>query len=268
MKSRGRRLCGIAPVGLAAVVAACVSSALVRAGEDARDRVSASLEKIEEIRRVQLAADCVEEPAFDFNPPRLEMTFAVEPPPGATVSAIDQPSRIKAVDSAGKDLTNIRPGFADERQFVSLVNVWGEAPDRFTFRLAPPARGAKTFSLDAVFSVWVFDELKELAFEPTHELVEMTVQKLGNQKITAQLENVNGTTQLTITPGTVKRYVENIEFTDGKNTLQSHGTMWNDDAVTFMFHGTPTPGMQAKVSVRAGLRKLPCRVQLTNQILP
>lgn len=230
--------------------------------------ISAKLQKVQELRRVVLVRKSEHKPPFDFNPPGIELTFSVVPPAGKKLIRVEQPSRIEATDSTKRDLTEIKAGVFGRKDFLKFVEQWNDVSTTVTLTLANAHRTATRFSVSADFEAWAYDELQEITIKAGSEPLALDAALFGGRKVVARLEKSGDNPHLIITPGTIKHHIERVELMDGDTVYDGMGAMWNDASATFMFSGTYKPTLTAKIKIRAGMEKFPCRIAVKNHALP
>ena len=230
--------------------------------------ITAKLRKVQELRRVELVKKSEDRPSFDFNPPGIELTFSVVPPAGKKLIRVEQPGRIEATDSTKRDLTAMKAGVFGRKEFLKFVEQWNDVSTTVTMTLANAHRSATRFSVCADFDAWAYDDLEEITITPGSKPLDLDAALFGGRKVVARLEKSGDNPQLTITPGTIKHHIEGVELMDGDTVYDGMGAMWNDASATFMFSGTYKPTLTAKIKIRAGMKKFPCRIAVNDHALP
>ena len=251
---------------LAVTVFALVASPQKATGAEKERGAATRLVKVQEVRRARLVSQ--DENTYEFNKPGLELTFEVTLPDGKQLIDIEQPAKIVATDSTGHDLTGIEKNFMGRRQHVTFLRTMGEPSKEFTIQLAPPTRQAAHFSVATAFDVWGFNELKELVATVTAKPVELDAALFGGTKVSAVLQSRGDRTQLVLTPGTIKQFVEDVTLSDGTRDFESGGAMWNNVMLSYDFDIEAAESMTIKLTIRSGMSKMPCTVAIKNQPLP
>ena len=230
--------------------------------------IEVKLTEIVDTRRIDLAKN-KDENTFNMNEPKLELKFEMQVPSGKKVAEIAQPKKITATDSTGRDLSQLSSQFMNSPQYVMLVMTWDKPPSAFTLQLASPERSATRFNVDTTFDVWVYDSTKEETLSPTTEGSTVDAKIFGMDGVTVRWEKSrNNGINVTILPASLKNHIEEMKLFDGETELESMGTMWNDQLLSYMFRGQFKPTLQAKLKVRKGIEKLPCRVEIKDRALP
>ncbi len=260
-----RRFLGL--LCLSGVCAMAAGNPTSTKGPTNSQKAIATLTQIQETRRIDVAKKA-DVNKFDFNTPRLELTFDITPPNNKQIANIDQPTTIKATDSVGADLTAVKANYLNRKEFVQLISTWNEPPTKLTVKLAPPARSATRFSLSAQFAVWAYEKTKETTFTPGTEGTQLDTALFNGEMVSARLQQTSGGLYLTITPGSIKNRIESVELMDGNTKLDSQGTMWNEDAINYMFQGTIKPSLKAKIKIRIGMQSYPCTIDIKDNLLP
>jgi len=235
-------------------------------GEPQAGGATSRLVKVQETRRARLVSQ--DENSYEFHKPGLELTFEVTLPGGGQLIDIEQPEKIVATDSTGHDLTDIEKNFMGKRQYVTFLRKMDGESKEFTIQLAPPTRQATHFNVSTTFDVWAYHELTESTVAVRTKPVTLDAVLFGGTNVTAMLQSRGDHTQLVLTPGTVKQFVERVTLSDGTRDYDNNGAMWNNVMLSYDFDTKATDAMTAKLSIRSGMSKMPCTVSLKNQPLP
>lgn len=256
------RLCLVIVSTLTALLVATSISAESRPGNKPR----ISLQQIKELRQIDIVEP--DKDGFFHDEPGLELTYRVSLPDGRQLIELHQPELVKATDSEGRDLSAIKPGFMDKLEYVKLIQVYGETPEKFTFHLALPARGAESFDLHAEFEAVTFAGAEEIVVEVTKEWTDLDAAMFGKKKVQIRLEKKGKDVQLAVRPGTVKAAIEEIKLFNGGTELDESFAMWNDMQINYSFNGEMADSLTAKLTVRTGLTKEMLTLVLDDQPLP
>ncbi|MEM9065751.1 MAG: hypothetical protein AAGB51_09715 [Planctomycetota bacterium] len=227
------------------------------------------LTDVREVRAVALVDADENSWVFPSDQPGLFLKFNFEAPAGSTVLNFEQPERIRAIDSTGRDLTNIEPNFSDIKEFVSMGQSFGDAPSNFTVNLDNPSRAAETFSVATSFGATVFAEIKRhnAGFNSTWTAIPTNL--TNGQKVEFSVGEMGGNPSILVRPGTAKDLFEQIYIVSGGNEASSNGAMWNDQQATFFFD-SPANANNASIAfdIRFGLETIPVKVFVKDQPLP
>ena len=251
---------------VAVAVFALAASPRKATGSEKALGAASRLVKVQEVRRARLVSQ--KENTYEFNKPGLELTFEVTLPDGKQLIDIEQPAKIVATDSTGHDLTAIEKSFMGSRQYVTFMRTMGEPPKEFTIHLAPPTRQATHVTVATTFDVWGYNELSESVATVTAKPVALNAALFGGAKVTAELQRRGDRTQLVLTPGTIKQFVEGVTLSDGTRDFESGGAMWNNAMLSYDFNAKAAESMTVKLTIRSGMSKMPCTVAVKNQPLP
>ena len=253
----------------AALASALMGTLLIAGQPRPQATVKATVQKVQETRRIVLASQKDENSGFGmFNKPRLEVIVNLELPGNKKLLDVQQPTSIVAKDSTGKDLTNVKPDFAGKKTFLAFNRFVNDDVQQCTLTLATPQRSATTFSVAASFDVWIHNDVKVVPFRPTTKGAKLDGSAFGVPTAVATLTTAGQQVQLIIKPGTIKKRIKSIKLIDGGKEIPSMGSMWNDSSITYMFNAPAGKQYAAKAEVYQGLEKLPCTIELKDQPLP
>jgi|GEM_PF-3031550 len=247
------------------LIAAAAALVLSGGGSTTEQSLTPTLLTVKETRVAEIVPPDEDKMTFPSDKPGLRLTFRVPLPDGVTLLDIAEPGAFIATDAAGADLTKVEPGFNGEPDYIETTQVWGEAPTKFTFTLAPATRSAETFSLDATIDATVYETTvtKSVKIGP-----EWTAVDAFGTPVKARLKPAGNSFDVEMQPGTIKAQVESIALVGGGNETESGWTMWNDDSISWRFDGVEGEPDSIRLVIRQGLRTLPLRVHLTDQPLP
>jgi hypothetical protein len=199
----------------------------------------------------------------------LTLTFDLNLPKGYTIASLNQPTRVKATDSEGTDLSDIEEGFGG-KQYVDLALSWSDEPTRqFIFNLGQTARSAETFSLRASVPANVYQRTEQVTLDVRSTRTSIDEGVLEMPGVTAQMAVDGGMHQVTFSPGTVRDRIEAIELIRGGSVVsESSSSMWSDDSVTYFFDNDPGQGAEMRITVRRGSKTIPLRIDVKDIELP
>ncbi len=235
-------------------------------GEQKADGAALRLVEVQEVRRARLVGESKR--SWPPNKPGLALTFEVTLPDGKQLFDIEQPEKIAATDSKGHDLTGIKNDFMGKKKYVRFLPKMDGQSKEFTLQLALPTRQATHFNVSTTVYVWSYHELTESVVTLRTKPVTLDAALFGGTKVSAVLRSGGIQTQLVLTPGTIKRFVEGITLSDGSNDYNNKSAAWEKDTLTYFFNTKTADAMTAKFTIRSGMSRMPCKVAIKNQPLP
>jgi len=236
-------------------------------GEEKNAGVTLRLVRVEETRRTEFVSKKAK--PCGFKKPGLELIYDITLPDGLQLLDIEQPEKITASDSRRHDLTDVEKNFMGVRKYVDFLRSSNRESEEFTLQLALPKRQAKHFSVSTTFDVWGYRELTEsVVTVKVEKAVTLDAALFGGTKVTAVLKSAGIQTQLKLTPGTIRRFVEGVTLSDGTNECRINGSVGNDASITYFFNTKAADTMAATFTIRSGLRRMPCTVALEHEPLP
>ena len=247
------------------LIAAAAALTLTVGGSSTPQPLTPTLLTIKEHRVAELVAPSEDTMTFPGDSPGLRLTFRVPVPGGAKLLDLAEPTAVVATDAAGTNLAEVEPGFNGEPDYVEMVQVWEGTPTDFTFTLAPAARTAKTFSLDATIDAIVYEGT-----------VTRTA-KIGSDwtaidgfasPVRARVKKSGTSFGVEMQPGKVKGQIESIALIAGGAEGDSSWSMWDDSTINYQFDSLSGEPDSVRLSIRQGLRTLPLRIHLADQPLP
>lgn len=255
-----------------AVAPATMFMAKAMPATSARDDAVLTLTKLAETRVAQVVKPAGEEGVFEMSSdePSLSLTFSLALPQGCRVMSVEQPPAVTAVDSAGTDLSKIKPGFSDELEYVDLEHDFKDDDDvcEITFKLLPTARSAATFSARASFNAVVYTGSKPVAVEGKAEWTTLTDESVaGLGKPVRFRAKDDG---LEFEPSEVEDRIEEISIQTGPNeVVESNGWFSDGSTITYLFDEMPAARpLKATITLRTGVKTIPLIIDVKNQPLP
>lgn len=234
-----------------------------------------TLEQITETRRADLTGDDLGGGFDMFDPPGLELRFAMRTPRGRHVVDVRQPVTLDAFDSEGTDLTAIAPTTFGRLDYVETISEWQDAPHALTFRLALPARAAEHFTLTARMDALTYRETETGTVRPGLTWTPVKGDLFDHENVQVRVERKRGNLQLVFMPGTVRDMIESVELERSGTRLEREGAMWNDLQVAYLFTVDPSAAVGdedarvvATVGVRKGLATVPIEIDIREHPLP
>lgn len=252
------------------VCGALAASSGAAPGSAPAPSVRPTLTKITDHRINDLAAE--DSNNLGFNRTGLTLTYDLNLPEGLRFASFDTKNiGVGATDSAGTNLTAVTEDVFGHQQFVSPVQTWSEQgaiTKGFELQLASPARIATSFSITAVIPTQVFNSTEDISFRAAKEPTSIPSSAFGAGYTVTLSPQKAGQTNLTITPGTARDMIETISLVTGRKTVESGGSMWNDQSLTYFFDARVRGHATVQVTVRRGLRTIPLTINLQDTPLP
>jgi hypothetical protein len=230
--------------------------------------IGATLTQVRETRVHEIAAPSEDDFVFPNEKPGLFLSFDLLIPEGLTLIDLDQPTRIRAVDSVGSDLTVIEESFMGTKDHVELEQSFGEAPTGFVMTLATPIRSATRFTVEANMVATLFARTSEKTMAAPTEWTTLPSDLTGGVEVRVKVDGDDASANVHVKPGTAKELFEEITLQGGGQKLNSMGSMWSDDSATFFFDGAFAPDMNVAFTIRTGLTTMPVNVSLVDAVLP
>lgn len=230
--------------------------------------IRATLTQVRETRVHDIAAPSEDRFVFPNEQPGLFLSFDLNIPEGLTLIDLEQPTRIRAVDSVGSDLTVIEESFMGTKDHVELEQSFGEAPTGFVMTLATPVRSATRFTVEAAMVATLFAQTTEKTLPAPTDWVSLPPDVTGGVDVRIKVDGDDSSANVHVQPGTARDLFEEITLKGAGRELDSMGSMWSDDNATFFFDGAFKPGMTITFTIRTGLTTMPVNVSLVDATLP
>jgi hypothetical protein len=252
----------------AAVCIVCAAPAgMTRPAATSTYSASLQLTQVKEVRQTSLTGDSSSTPSFDR--PGLTLTFALDLPAGATLVELREPTALRAVDSTGLDLADVKPRWGSEPDYIDVVHAWEGQPREATLTLALPRRQAQSISVQARLEAVVCSGTQKVDAGAAGTAAPLRTGIPGFPEATMRVDRKNGQLQVIVSPGTVKPWIEDVAVVAGGATLDSNSAMWSDAQVVY-FVDAPAGVEPQKVqlTVRRDLRTIPVKLDLPEVALP
>ena len=251
------------------LLAACaLLSAAGTAGPlDAQPGRGVSLE-LTEIRETRIGAVRAQQDSFPLEREGLKLSFAIELPRGQKLVELQEPTSIQAVDATGVDLTDVEPGFTGEPDYIDVIYEWEGDAKRATLTLGTPSRAASTFSVQAQMLAVVCSGSTPVSAQATGSARPLDTGVAGFPEASIRARSNGSGTQVTITPGAARTWIEEIALVSGGVECDSGSSMWNDGGVTYYFDAPAPASAAVRLTVRRELRTLPVTVDIARVALP
>ncbi len=239
------------------------------AADEPHPGITPKLTEVTDHRVIQLTD---EDAGFGFHEPGLRLLFDLNLRDGYHFAAFDQEhATITATDSRGTDLTATDEGTFGRRDYFEPIGTWGEygmVYDSFTIKLAQPTRASETFTLNATIPAIVYAGTEVQTLRVNDRPSELSPSSFGSNA-SIVLRRANGTTYVTIKPGTLEDSIEKIELlpADG-DPVNTISTMWSDDSVEYMFQSDLDGPATIRITSRTNLHTVPVRIQIKDMRLP
>lgn len=254
-----------------------IASTVLIAGspEPLGKEVVPEMTEVREIRAVALAS--AEEGSFTMpkDQPGLHIGFEISVPGAdgnATILKLEQPETVTASDSAGADLSNIEPGFGDQKTYIEQNHKWeDDDADTFTLHLSEPRRQAESFSVDTTFDAVVYDTTSTHTMNlpaSATSLPAEVAEAVGLGDVQVEFIAKEGGGDLKFTPGSAYERFEKVRIFGNGSEMEQSWAMWNDMSASVTFTGEQPAGAKIELIVREGLRSVPVRVSVVDRPLP
>lgn len=222
------------------------------------------LQSVRETRELDVRPE-EERPAFGNA--GLVVTFEAGLPKGSDVLSIAQPTNVEAKDSTGGDLTSIRPGVFDEREYLKIED-WFDEASMLQVMLAPSSRKAESFSVSLRAEATIYSGVEGHDVNPVEEWTAFTHPALAAAKAEYRYrkpEEAGGALQ--VRPAAAREFIESIVPATEDAEPAGYSVSYYDEMASFDV-APLEPGQKLRIFVRKDIRKVPIVIDLKDQKLP
>jgi hypothetical protein len=231
---------------------------------------SLTLKRIAEIRALEVARPAQDDNMFttSSDEPALQLTFALNLPKGLKLMSLTQPAQVTATDSAGTDLSKIEPAFSGDVEYLEAEHHFGDEdqPHEITMTLAPSARAATTFSVNATFNVLIYAGTQPLEIALGKEWTSLDAKVLGKEGVQARVTDDG----LEIKPADANTHFEAVQLPTGASeVIEANGWFSDSQTLTYMMSDLPKERpLKVRFVVRTGVQTIPLSIDVKQQALP
>ncbi len=244
---------------------------LLGAGQssDGDGEAALALRSIREIREVVLIKSAEDGFFNSSDQPGMVLTFGIKAPKGKRLVGLQQPKKVVARDSTGRDLSGIKPDFMGEVEYISLVETWNDEPiEEMKLHLAQTDRGATSFSVRARFEASVFSGTEQFTVKLDKEWTKLDTALTGGKAIEMRFSDAMGSSGIELKPHSAREVFEQIEVMVAGSAEETSGSVTDYQTITYMVDKAFKSPVTVKLTVRKGFETIPMTVDVQGQRLP
>lgn len=239
-------------------------------------QAQAVLREIREVRQLTLVKPDREGGfVFSSDRPGLRLMLDLQVPQGRTLIDIDQPEKIEAVDSSGRDLTDIEPGFGGKREYIEVSQSFNFDKESYdhevTMHLAVPSRAAESFSVSAVVQATTYAGLRDLSVDLKTAWTNLDPTDFGGLPARVRLKKSFGDDYgVELSPARAARFIESFDVGVEGNAISSSGSMSDDRTIVYFLDDSVDPNEPAtmRIKLRQHVETTPVEIIFKDQRLP
>lgn len=253
------------------VLTACLAMVLAGGAESSvgapGEPLKLTLYSMREIRSARIAPGEADQSVLSGDKDGLTLTFVPDLPEGTTISAIEQPTGVKAQDSAGTDLSKIAPDFWDKLTYLEVED-FGSDEGTVTLRLSLPARRAETFDVSITTKATVFEGVDVLDIPQPKSWTKVTHPSLARFGAEIKFVGDEDGARLQVRPVAAREVIEGVFAATEETDQSGYSVSYDDETATFDVSPVPEKDQKIRLKVRSKVDVRPVVIELKGQKLP